>query len=60
MRRVDFSKTKITGGFWAQKQELVKNETVWAVYKRFVETGRFDVFDFESRPFVSFIKPIFA
>ncbi len=47
MRRVDFSKTKIKGGFWAQKQELVKNETVWAVYKRFVETGRFDVFDFE-------------
>ncbi len=48
MKRVDFSTTKITGGFWAEKQALVRNVTVDAVYKRFSETGRFEAFDFES------------
>ena len=31
MKRVDFSRVNITGGFWAQKQELVRNVTVNAV-----------------------------
>ncbi len=44
MERVDFSKIKITGGFWAQKQEMVRNVTMRAVYDRFYETGRFDAF----------------
>ncbi|MBQ7907752.1 MAG: glycoside hydrolase family 127 protein [Clostridia bacterium] len=44
MERVDFSSIKITGGFWASKQELVRNVTVKAVYDRFYETGRFDAF----------------
>ena len=44
MERVDFSKIKITGGFWAQKQEMVRNVTIRAVYDRFYETGRFDAF----------------
>lgn len=48
MKRIDFSKTKLTGGFWAQKQDMVRDTTAWAVYKRFSETGRFDVFDFEN------------
>ena len=42
MQRVDFKNIEITGGFWKQKQELVKNTTVWAVYDRFLETGRFE------------------
>ena len=41
MKRVDFSSTKITGGFWKQKQDLIRNVTVKAVYDRFYETGRF-------------------
>ena len=44
MDRVDFSKIKITGGFWAQKQEMVRNVTMRAVYDRFYETGRFGAF----------------
>lgn len=48
MKNVDFSKTKITGGFWAEKQALVRDVTVDAVYKRFSETGRFEAFDFEN------------
>lgn len=44
MKRVDYSQIKITGGFWRQKQDLVRNVTVHAVYDRFKETGRFDAF----------------
>lgn len=44
MERVDFSSIEITGGFWAQKQELVRSVTTRAVYDRFYETGRFDAF----------------
>lgn len=47
MERIKFTNTKITGGFWAKKQELVKNTTVMAVYDRFKETGRFDAFKCE-------------
>lgn len=42
IKTVDYSKTKITGGFWREKQELVRNTTVHAVYNRFKETGRID------------------
>ncbi|MBO5313187.1 MAG: glycoside hydrolase family 127 protein [Clostridia bacterium] len=44
MKRVDFSLTKITGGFWKQKQDMVRDITIKAVYDRFKETGRFDAF----------------
>ncbi len=44
IRAVDFSCTKITGGFWKEKQDLVRRATTPAVYQRFVETGRFGAF----------------
>ncbi len=44
MKRVDYSSIKITGGFWREKQDLVRDVTVKAVYNRFLETGRFDAF----------------
>ena len=44
MRTVHFSKTDITGGFWKKKQKLIRDTTVYAVYDRFAETGRFDAF----------------
>ena len=44
MERVDFSSVKITSGFWADKQRLIRDVTVNAVYERFLETGRFDAF----------------
>lgn len=43
-RTVDFSKTRITGGFWKQKQALVRRVTTKAVYDRFSDTGRIDAF----------------
>ena len=42
IKTVGFSSTKITGGFWREKQDLVKKSTVYAVYDRFKETGRID------------------
>lgn len=54
MKRVDYSNTKITGGFWRKKQDLIRNVTVKAVYDRFLETGRFDAFKCDKS---SEIKP---
>ena len=42
--KIDFSKVRITDGFWRQKQEMVKNVTARAVYDRFKDTGRIDAF----------------
>ena len=44
IQRVDYSKVSITGGFWRQKQDLVRDVTVQAVYDRFKDTGRIDAF----------------
>ena len=44
IKTVDFSKTDITGGFWKQKQDLMRKTSVKAIYDRFKETGRFDAF----------------
>ncbi len=41
-RQIPHSSVKITGGFFKDKQALVRRTTVWAVYDRFVETGRFE------------------
>ncbi len=43
---VTFNKIEITGGFWAQKQRLIREVSVKNVYKRFSETGRFAAMDF--------------
>jgi len=47
MNRIKFADIKITGGFWAEKQNLVHDVTIKAVYDRFKETGRFDAFKCE-------------
>ena len=47
IKSVDFSKTRITGGFWKKKQDMVRKTTVNAVYDRFCDTGRFDAFKFD-------------
>ena len=51
MERIDFSNIKITGGFWKQKQDLVRDVTVHAVYNRFKDTGRFDAFKADTSRF---------
>lgn len=44
---IPFGCIDIDGGFWEQKQNMVRNISVNNVYKRFEETGRFDAFKFE-------------
>ena len=48
MKRVDFSSVKINGGFWKQKQDLIRETTIKAVYNRFKESGRIDAFNLDS------------
>jgi len=43
-KNLTYDKIEITDGFWRQRQELVRSTTVWNVYRRFAETGRFDAF----------------
>ena len=42
---VSFKHVDITGGFWAEKQKLNREVTIWSVRDRFVETGRFQAFE---------------
>ena len=46
MYAVSMKNIDVTGGFWQEKQELVRKVSMWNVYKRFKETGRFDAFHF--------------
>lgn len=41
---LNFESIDILDGFWCRKQEMLRKTTVWAVYDRFKETGRFDAF----------------
>ena len=43
-KNLTFDKIEITGGFWQERQDLIRRTTVWNVYKRFAETGRFEAF----------------
>ncbi len=42
MQLIDFRKTDLNDGFWRKKTDLVSEVSVFNVYKRFKETGRFD------------------
>ena len=44
LKKVDFASTVITGGFWKQKQDMIRKTSIKAVYDRFSDTGRFDAF----------------
>ncbi len=46
MELVTFEQTEITGGFWKQKQDMVRNTTIHSIYDRFYETGRFEALKF--------------
>jgi len=41
-KNLTYDHIQITGGFWKDRQDLVRKTTVWNVYRRFRETGRFD------------------
>ena len=41
-KNLTYNHIDITGGFWKDRQNLVRKTTVWNVYRRFKETGRFE------------------
>ena len=42
MKNIGFSHVDIANGFWKEKQDMLKNTTIEAVYNRFSETFRFE------------------
>lgn len=42
MKNLDFEKVKLEGGFWKFYLDLDRKSVVHSVYRRFLETGRFD------------------
>lgn len=49
MEHIDFSHTKITGGYWKARQEINRSATLWSVYNRFQETKRFEALKCDIR-----------
>ena len=43
MKNFSLNESRITDGFWANRQKINAEHTIPAVYNRFKETGRFDV-----------------
>ena len=48
-RAVTYENIDLLGGFWYEKQKLVREVTMWNVYRRFAETGRFEAFRYNWR-----------
>ena len=45
MKTIPFYSMRITDPFWSERQQTVRDTTVWAVYDRFYETGRIPTLD---------------
>lgn len=45
MKNISFENITITDGFWKQKQDLVRNTTIYSVYDRFSDSGRIRALD---------------
>ncbi|MDF2686587.1 MAG: glycoside hydrolase family protein, partial [Clostridia bacterium] len=43
-KNVSFRDIELIDGFWAKKQKLINETSIFAVWDRFKETGRFDAF----------------
>ena len=56
---IDFSKVDITGGFLANKQQLIRDVTIRSVRDRFADTGRFRAFEFDWTEGSDIPKPHF-
>ena len=49
MKNFSLYETRITDGFWANRQKINAEHTIPAVYNRFKETGRFDALKCEKK-----------
>ena len=43
-QQVQFTDVKVTDGFWKMRQDMNAETTIYAVQKRFDDTGRFDAY----------------
>ncbi len=59
MKFVDYSKTVIDSGIWKKKQDMIRTTTIYSVYDRFKETGRFDAFKCDWKEGMPFKPHIF-
>lgn len=50
LTKLPFTAVDITGGFWANRQKINRDTTVWAVKDRFEDTGRFEALNFTKVP----------
>lgn len=48
MKAVAFNNTTLSGGFWKNKQDLVREVTINSVYEQFSKTGRIPAFKFDA------------
>lgn len=44
LKNIAFENVRITGGFWAEKQALIRDNAMMTVYNRFDDTGRISAF----------------
>ncbi len=54
LKKLPFTAVEVCGGFWANRQKLNREATIWAVRDRFEDTGRFAALDFENVPGLHF------
>lgn len=47
MNHISFHNVNMNDGFWKQKQDMNRKITIYSVWERFKETGRFDAFKFD-------------
>ncbi|MCH5197840.1 MAG: glycoside hydrolase family 127 protein [Oscillospiraceae bacterium] len=59
LKRIQLKDVEITHGFWANRQKINRDITIYAVRDRFEDTGRFKAFDFGYTPENGEIKPHF-
>ena len=54
LNKLPFTAVEICGGFWANRQKINRETTIWAVKDRFEDTGRFAALDFKPVPGLHF------
>ena len=47
LKHLSLSAVEVCGGFWANRQKINRETTIWAVRDRFGDTGRFAALDFQ-------------
>lgn len=50
LKRIELKNVDITHGFWANRQKINKDVSIYAVRDRFEDTGRFKALDFSYSP----------